>query len=162
MLIRHVEPEDYEALHRIMTGPVVQERTLQLPLQSRESWRKKLAEPPPGLYSLVACVEGEVVGNGTLATTPNRPRMKHVGELGMAIRDDWQGKGVGTKLMEALLDLADNWLGLARVELEVYPDNEPAVALYTKFGFEVEGTLRRKALRAGKYVDCFVMARIKS
>ena len=68
--------------------------------------------------------------------------MRHVGSIGMAVRDDWQGRGVGTALMEAALDLADNWLNLTRVELSVYVDNAPAIALYEKFGFEVEGTHR--------------------
>ena len=57
----------------------------------------------------------------------------------MAVRDDWQGKGVGTALMEAVPDLADNWLGLTRIELSVYTDNAAGAALYKKFGFEVEG-----------------------
>jgi putative acetyltransferase len=41
----------------------------------------------------------------------------------MAVRDDWQSRGVGTALMEAALDLADNWLNLTRIELSVYTDN---------------------------------------
>lgn len=52
----------------------------------------------------------------------------------MAVRDDWQGKGVGSELMEAALDLAENWLNLTRVELSVYTDNEAGIALYKKFG----------------------------
>jgi putative acetyltransferase len=79
----------------------------------------------------------------------------------MAVRDDWQGKGVGTALMEAALDLADNWLNLTRVELSVYTDNAAGVALYKKFGFEVEGTHRRYAFRNGEYVDAYSMARIR-
>ncbi len=79
----------------------------------------------------------------------------------MAVRDDWQGKGVGTALMAACIDLADNWLNLTRLELEVYVDNEPAIRLYTKFGFEMEGTLRRNAFRNGEYVDSYAMARLK-
>jgi putative acetyltransferase len=46
----------------------------------------------------------------------------------MAVRDDWQGKGVGTALMEAALDLADNWLNLTRIELTVYVDNAAGIA----------------------------------
>ena len=53
----------------------------------------------------------------------------------MAVHDDWAGRGVGTALMQAALDLADNWLGLTRVELTVWADNQAALALYRKAGF---------------------------
>jgi L-phenylalanine/L-methionine N-acetyltransferase len=159
--VRRTEPDDYKALHRIFSGPRAVAGTLQMPLPSAETWRERLAEPPEGVYSLVACVEDEVVGNLSLHTSPTRWRMRHVGSIGMAVRDDWQGKGVGTALMEATLDLADNWLNLTRIELSVYVDNAPAIALYKKFGFEVEGTHRRFAFRRGEYVDAFSMARLK-
>lgn len=161
VIVRHAEPDDYEAMHRIMSGPRAAAGTLQLPLQSAEAWRKRLAEPPEGLFLLVACVDGEVVGNLGLETSPNRPRMRHVGSIGMAVRDDWQGKGVGTALMETALDLADNWLNLMRIELTVYVDNSAAVALYERFGFEIEGTYRRYAFRDGGFVDAYSMARIR-
>ena len=112
-----------EALHRIMSGPKAAAGTLQLPLQPAEVWRRRLAEPPEGLFMLVACVEGEVVGSLGLETSPNRPRIRHAGSIGMAVRDDWQGRGVGTALLGTALDLADNWLNLSRVELTVYTDN---------------------------------------
>jgi putative acetyltransferase len=79
----------------------------------------------------------------------------------MAVRDDRQGKGVGTALMEAALDLADNWLDLARIELQVFTDNQAGIALYEKFGFEKEGRHRCFAFRDGQYVDAYSMARIK-
>jgi putative acetyltransferase len=160
--VRHVEPEDYEDLHRIFSGPKTVAGTLQLPFPSAETWRKQLSEPPEGLHSLVACADGEVVGSLSLHTSPTRWRMRHVGSIGMAVRDDWQGKGVGTALMEATLDLADNWLNLTRIELRVYVDNAAGIALYEKFGFEVEGTHRRLAFRDGEYVDAYSMARLKA
>jgi putative acetyltransferase len=80
----------------------------------------------------------------------------------MAVRDDWQGRGVGSALMAAAIDLADNWLGFRRLELTVYVDNAAALALYRRFGFEVEGTLRQYALRAGAFVDAYTMARLVS
>ena len=159
--VRRTEPDDYKALHRIFSGPRAIAGTLQMPLPSAETWRKRLSEPPEGLYSLVACVEDEVVGEISLHTSPTRWRMRHVGSIGMAVRDDWQGKGVGTALMEAALDLADNWLNLTRIELRVYVDNTAGIALYEKFGFEVEGTHRRLAFRDGEYVDAYSMARCK-
>lgn len=57
--------------------------------------------------------------------------------MGVAVA--WQGKGVGSRLLGELLDIADNWMNLRRVELTVYTDNAPALALYRKFGFETEG-----------------------
>ncbi|MCI0662689.1 MAG: GNAT family N-acetyltransferase, partial [Acidobacteria bacterium] len=83
------------------------------------------------------------------------------GEIGMMVRDDWQGKGIGAAMMRAVIDLADKWLNLARIELTVFTDNEPAIALYRKFGFETEGTLRKYAFRDGEFVDAYAMARIK-
>ena len=62
----------------------------------------------------------------------------------------------------AAVDLSDNWLNLLRLELSVYTDNEPAVRLYTKFGFETEGLLKKYAFRDGTYVDAYAMARIKA
>jgi putative acetyltransferase len=110
---------------------------------------------------LVALAEGEVIGNLDLNTHPDSPRRRHVGGIGMAVRDDWQGRGVGTALMEAALDLSDNWLDLRRIELTVYTDNAAGRALYERFGFEHEGTHRRYAFREGRYVDAYSMARIK-
>src|SRR5450759_2115354 len=159
--IRHTEPSDYEAVAKIFSGPKVIWGTLQMPYPSVESWRKRLAEPPDGFLSLVACVDGEVVGQIGLETFPNRPRRRHAGGIGMMVRDDWQGKGVGTALMQAAVDLADKWLNLYRLELDVYTDNEPAIKLYKKFGFQVEGTRIGEAFRDGKYVDTFAMARVR-
>jgi putative acetyltransferase len=106
--VRHAEPDDAEAIHRILSGARATAGTLQLPLQSLEGVRKRFSETPEGLYHLVACVEDEVVGHLGLETF-TRPRRRHVGEIGMAVRDDWQGRGVGTALMQAALDLADKW-----------------------------------------------------
>jgi putative acetyltransferase len=161
ILVRRAEPSDYEAVRQVYGGPRAVWGTLQLPFPSAEVWRKRLAEPPEGMYSLVACVEGEVVGHLGLHTFPNHPRRRHAGQVGMAVRDDWQGKGVGSALMRAAVDLADKWLNLSRLELEVYTDNEPAIRLYKKSGFSIEGTQVRFAFRDGRYVDTYAMARLR-
>ena len=157
--IRHAEPDDYVGVHAIYRGGRAIAGTMQLPHPSKESWRKKLADPPQGLYSLVAEMNGEVVGIISLNTSP-RPRRNHTGSIGMSVHDNWQGKGIGTKLMEAVIDLADNWLQLRRLELHVFVDNTPAIGLYEKMGFEKEGTLRDFGFRNGEYVDTFIMSRL--
>jgi putative acetyltransferase len=63
--------------------------------------------------------------------------------------------------MQAAMEVADKWLNLLRLELEVYADNAPAVRLYQKSGFVIEGTLVRYAYRAGEYVDVYTMARLR-
>lgn len=157
--VRAAELSDYEALARLHADRNAYSQTLQLPFPSQELWRKRLAHEDDAHHWLIATVAGEVVGSLGL-TRFTRTRRAHAGEIGMAVRDSWQGKGVGSALMQAALDLADNWLGLRRVELRVYADNERAIALYRKFGFELEGTHRAYAIRDGVYVDSLSMARL--
>ena len=159
--VRRAEPEDYKSMHQIFTNPKVIWGTLQLPFPSAELWRKRFAEPPEGTFNLLVCVEDEIIGQLGLHTFPNHPRRRHVGQIGMAVRDDWHGKGAGTALMEAAVDLANQWLNLTRLELDVYTDNEPAIRLYKKFGFVIEGTLINYAYRDGQFVDTYTMARLR-
>ena len=159
--IRRAEPNDCSAIHEMFSSPKVFEGTLQLPYPSLEQWRQRLAEPGDGTYHLVAVAGGRVVGMLSVQTFPSRPRRRHVGAIGISVQAEWQGKGVGTALMRAGLDLADKWLNLTRLELEVYTDNEPAIRLYERFGFEREGILRRHAFRDGQYVDSYMMARLR-
>ena len=160
--IRRVEGRDAEALQALYSSPRAMAGTLQLPFPSVDLWRKRLAEWAADDYMLVAEVDGDVVGNAGLHSMGRSARRRHVGYIGMAVRDDWQGKGVGTALMAAIVDLADNWLGYRRLELTVYTDNGAAVALYRKFGFELEGTLRDYSYRNGEYVDAYTMARLRT
>jgi putative acetyltransferase len=159
--IRHAEPEDLEAIHQIYTQPKVVWGTSLLPYSPVEKSRERLSQPQDGSYALVACVDGEVVGHLKLRTFPDSPRRKHVGGIGMGVHDKWQGKGVGTALMEAVVDFADKWLNLSRLALTVFVDNEAGVRLYKKFGFEIEGTMRQDVFRDGRFVDVYLMARIK-
>ena len=161
IMIRRIEPSDYEAMQKVFMGSNVIRGTLQLPFPSIEVWRKRIAEPQDGQYRLAAMVGEEMAGQLDIHTFPNHPRRKHAGQIGMAVRDDFQGQGVGTALLQAATDMADNRLNILRLELEVFVDNEPAVRLYKKCGFEIEGTLKQYAFRAGQYVDVYTMARIK-
>lgn len=158
--VRRATPDDAEAIQRIYDTPRAVWGTMQTPFMSAEMRRKRLVEISDTAYPLVALADDEVIGQLTLHYS-SRPRMKHAGSLGMAVRDDWQGRGAGTALMSACIDLADNWLNLHRLSLEVYVDNEPGIRLYKKFGFVTEGRLVDFAFRDGEYVDAYVMGRIR-
>ena len=159
--IRRAEADDCSAIYEMFTSPKVYEGTLQLPYPSREQWRKRIAETD-GYYNLVAVSGEHVIGMLDVETFPHKPRRRHVGRIGISVSEAWQGKGVGTALMQAAIDLADNWLNLTRLELEVYSDNETAIHLYERFGFEREGLMRQHAFRNGQYVDSLMMARLRS
>ena len=159
--VRRAEARDAEALCATFSWPKAMAGTLQLPYPSVDVWRKRLADFPAEDYMFVAEIDGQVVGNCGLHLTSKSPRRRHAGSLGMSVRDDWHGKGVGSALLAAAIDVADNWLDYRRLELTVYTDNEAALALYRKFGFEVEGTLREYAYRDGHYVDAYTMARLR-
>jgi len=158
--IRRVEPDDCTAVVEMFTSAKVYSGTLQTPYPSHDYWRRRLTENADSVYTLVGVIDEQLVGMVTVVTYPNRPRRRHVGTIAICVHGDWQGKGVGGAMMRAILDLADNWLNLTRLELEVYADNEAAIRLYERFGFEVEGTLRQHAFRDGEYVDSKVMGRL--
>jgi L-phenylalanine/L-methionine N-acetyltransferase len=161
ILVRAAEPSDYEAVRETMAQPRALAMTLQLPLPSFEMWKKRIVDVPATDHMLVAEINRKVVGNLGLQAASKAQRRRHVASLGMAVHDDYQRRGVGSAMMKAALDLADNWLQYTRIELQVYTDNEGGIALYKKFGFETEGTLKKYAFRNGVMVDAYAMARLK-
>lgn len=159
VVIRAQEDRDAPALAAIRNDPRARWGTLATPFESVENAKKIRAAMEPGRTELVACVNGDVVGMAGMFRKP-QARRAHVADLGIMIRDEWQGKGIGTKLFAALTGLADQWLNLRRLELSVYTDNAPAIALHKKFGFEVEATEVGDAFRAGAFADSYVMGRV--
>jgi putative acetyltransferase len=152
---------DAEAFARLFETESALEGTLQLPHQTASSWSKRLASSSADACVIVAEHEGQMAGSAGLFPVGQSPRVRHVRTLGMVVHPDLQGRGVGHALMNALLEQADRWLDLGRVELEVYVDNARARALYERHGFVLEGTRRLHAFRRGTYVDAHAMARVR-
>jgi putative acetyltransferase len=160
LVIRAAGAADVPALTELANDPGYRSGTLRLPYQSVEETARILAALGARDQLLVAVHDGVVVGNAGLHRQSGRRR--HVATLGMGVRDACRGRGIGTALLRALLDLADNWLDLRRLELTVFTDNAPAIALYERQGFSREGTLRGYAFRDGIYVDALMMARLRA
>lgn len=161
LTIRPPRPEDYQGVYEIMSDPAVCRTTLQMPSQEVTIAQGRLAEPTPGIYRFVADTGEKVIGIMALHQD-RKPRQAHSAGLGMSVHPQYWGRHVGTRLMEAMIDLADNWLNLKRIELDVNVDNPAGVHLYEKFGFEVEGTRRFHAYGDGRWTDSYFMARIRS
>ena len=164
--IRPLEAGDARVIHAMRIMPGVFETLLAAPSESYETCtayvNRMLGDP--GEHAFVAVTDdgakGELVIGEIGLSVSGRPRTRHCGSLGLLVHADYQNSGVGTALMSAALDLADNWLMLARCELTAYCDNERAVHLYEKFGFEKEGVRRASAIRGGKLCDEFYMGRL--
>ena len=154
--IRAACPSDAEGIAAIANLPGFRAGTLRLPFQSVEETRQWLEKSPPNSTGLVAVLDGQIVGNAGLNRLAGR--RIHSGSIGMGVHDDYTGCGIGSALLGALVDIADNWLAIKRLELTVYIDNAPAIGLYEKFGFETEGRLKAFGFRNGEYVDAFTMA----
>jgi L-phenylalanine/L-methionine N-acetyltransferase len=158
LLLRATRPEDAEALADLMNLPGVRRGTLRLPFQSPQEVRKWIEGRQPGDLGLVALLDGKLVGN--IGLRRHAGRRAHAAEFGMAVHDDFRRRGIGSMLLDALIDSAERWLGVRRLELTVSFDNEPAIALYRKFSFETEGVLRAYAFRDGAFIDAYTMARL--
>ena len=159
ILIRAAEPEDAPGATALMNLPGYRWGTMRLPYQSESTTRQKMSASGPTFICLVAILEENVIGMASLSRFEGR--RSHAGAVGMGVHDDHVGQGLGTRLLSSLLEVADDWWALRRVELTVNADNTRAIELYKRMGFEQEGLLRDYALRGGVLVDAISMARLK-
>jgi putative acetyltransferase len=159
ILIRAMEPADLPDLTEACNQPGAYGGTLQLPYTSLDARQKRFAATPANLTRLVAVIDGKVIG--ALGLERYETRRSHAAQFGIAVHDGYAGRGAGTALIAAMIDLADNWLNVRRLELSVYADNARAIALYERFGFEREGLHRAYSWRNGAFVDSISMARLR-
>ncbi|MCU7497541.1 MAG: GNAT family N-acetyltransferase, partial [Ignavibacteria bacterium] len=148
LLIRPVRLNDAEDINEMRRQIEVRNNTLSLATETILFTGAFLRSMGIDDHMLVAETDGKVIGMIGLHVFKNA-RQRHIASLGMMVRTEYQGKGIGKKLMESILDLADNWLMLVRIELDVTEDNERAVNLYRSFGFEIEGKKKYSIIKNG-------------
>lgn len=102
-------------------------------------------------------LSGEKIIGWCDITSLDRPVFAHVGSLGIGVLADYRGQGVGEALIRAALHQA-KIRGLTRIELTVFENNKPAIALYEKLGFVVEGVHKNKSRIDGQYENHIFMA----
>lgn len=159
--IRPLRLTDTDDIHELMHMPNVLWDMSLLPSTPQEEWRRTVEQwlHDEHVHIFIADIQNKVVG--LVHVQVGRGRSKHVGTLFMAVHDKHQGQGIGKMLILTVIDLADNWLNLVRLTLNVYTDNERALHLFQNFDFEIEGRIRSESYRSGKYVDSYVMGRLR-
>ncbi|WP_423410314.1 GNAT family N-acetyltransferase [Heyndrickxia sp. MSNUG] len=108
---------------------------------------------------LVAEVNGRIAGFSRCAGNTLK-RSSHRVEFGIGVLKEFWGYGIGKKLLEESINWADS-NGIKKICLHVLETNEKACELYKRYGFEVEGVLKKdKLLSDGNYYDTIVMGRL--
>ena len=159
--VRRAEPGDATALVRLAEAVGREQERWIL---ASEGWRSigderrylKTVLRHPDAAVFVAEDDGVVVGRLSLSRDPN-PASRHVADLGLMVAVSHRGKGIGTMLLEE----AVKWSRVSEIrklELHVFPWNEPALRLYESFGFEREGYRKGHYAREDELVDAILMA----
>lgn len=157
--IRPVELSDVRSIYGIQMQSHVMPYILSLPSDRLEDLEGRYRKLGSNVHEFVAELNGEVLGYAGLMQLAGR--RSHAGLLYIAVDTEHHGHGIGTALLTRILDLADNWLMLERVELGVLASNPRAQALYERHGFVVEGRKRGAIRSLGNYVDEVVMGRLR-
>ncbi|MGU8153620.1 N-acetyltransferase family protein [Clostridium perfringens] len=156
--IRDIKIEDYKEISKIRKMPGVMENILSNKDEEEELIKEKIINRGKNQYWYVAEENGKVIGLGILMNHGNL-RKKHVGVITLMVNSDYQNKGIGSLLMDKLINLSES-LNIIRLELCVFRDNYKAINLYKKFGFKEEGIKIKSALKNGEYADEIIMAMI--
>jgi RimJ/RimL family protein N-acetyltransferase len=110
----------------------------------------------PDAAVFVAETPAGIVGRLSLSRDPH-PASRHVADLGLMVDASARRRGIGWALLEQAADWA-RAAGVRKLELHVFPHNEPAIRLYEKFGFVREGYRKAHFRRGSTYVDAILMA----
>ena len=160
--IRKALPEDAEAIlaycrqaggesDNLTFGP----EGVAMTVEGEQAYLESILHSDKQLY-LVAVQDGQIVGTGIFASFP-KARLAHRGEFSLSVKRALWGSGIGTRLMEAILAFARDAAKVRIISLEVRSDNERAIALYRKFGFETVGTFDGFLHINGQDVSCDIM-----
>jgi RimJ/RimL family protein N-acetyltransferase len=161
--IREATLADVPALHRFARAlfgerlPTITATDPDISLSDEEQFVRPYVERHDRVL-LVATDGDDVVGVLNFEGR-EQPQFAHSGRFGISVRRDWRGRGVGSRLLDAI----EPWAiahGFRRLELEVFANNQAAERLYERKGYVREGC-RRGALLVGRdYVDVIEMTKV--
>jgi RimJ/RimL family protein N-acetyltransferase len=161
--IRPAEPRDAEALAALGRavggegGRWLITGTDWRSVPDERRYLKAVRRYPHAAVFVAEVGDGEIVARLSLSRDQH-PSSAHVADLGLMVAHGWRRRGIGRALLAAAVEWARD-AGVRKLELHVFPHNEPAIRLYERFGFEHEGYRKEHYRRSsGEYVDAILMA----
>lgn len=163
IILTPMEEEDAEFIRQMENDPEVRYALFLYKPLTRESAEKKVREmtasPESVMFMILDKENRQIIGQTGLV------RIDFVSRAAVfyiAIHHkESRSKGFGTEATRLMVDYAFQTLNLNRIQLHVNSENIPAVHIYQKLGFEIEGTLRQAMYHGGKYCDFYVMGNVK-
>jgi RimJ/RimL family protein N-acetyltransferase len=157
-IVREANDTDAAAIKNIVNS-VAPEKYFVVPESSREDWNKTIEEIKnrKGLTA-VAQVNEETVGIAYLVRG-KFDKNSHVGFLGISILKKFRGIGIGTAMMNYLIEWAKDQEEPEKISLIVFSTNKVAISLYRKFGFKIEGVSKKQYKIEGEYIDEITMGK---
>ena len=153
--LRPLEAEDWEAVEEIYWSGIRNGlATFDTEPGTWESWDARYLQG----QRLVAEALGEVVGFAALSAVSRRRAYLGVAEATVYVAQSWRGRGVGRRLLEALVERSER-AGFWTVQATVFPENVASLALFERCGFRVVGTRERIGRRDGLWRDTVVLER---
>jgi L-amino acid N-acyltransferase YncA len=160
LTVRPAGLDDADAIARIYNQGIEDRlATLETERRTPAERREWLAARGPRHPVLVAAVDDVVVGWGSLNRFNPRPVYDHVADFSVYVERDWRGRGVGRRLLTALVDTARE-LGYHKMVLAAFPSNTAGMALYARLGFSTVGVYREQGQLDGAWVDVVIMERL--
>ena len=160
--IRPFKNSDLKDLHKIRSMRGVME-TIPSLFSETESFTDNFYQSfDPDWPSLCAATgspsEERCIGHGMLVLN-KKARLRHTATISLIVDNEFHNVGIGRALLTQLLEIADKWLMLVRVEIEVQAENVGAIHLYESLGFRREGLLKYAFMQDGRYTDILIMGR---
>jgi phosphinothricin acetyltransferase len=158
--IRGASPRDVPAIARIYNQGIEDRvATLETERRTDDERRQWLAGRGARHPVLVAERDGDVVAWASLNAFNPRPAYAHVADLSIYVERAWRGRGVGRRLLAALIEAA-RALGYHKVVLAAFPTNVAGLTLYGAAGFTTVGVYREQGMLDGRWVDVVIMERL--
>ena len=160
IVIRPATAADAEAIATIYNQGIEDRvATLETDLRTPDERRQWLAARSPRHPVIVAEAGGQVVGWGSLNVFNPRKAYDYIVDFSVYVERGWRGKGVGSRLLTRLIELARE-LGYHKLVLSAFPWNTGGMGLYRKFGFHTVGIFREQGKLDGKWLDTIIMEKL--